>query len=77
MESLLRSLAIDLGPASVRVVGIRSGGMVDTRTIQQAFANVAHTQGIEPSHDLPWEKGGFDGRVKSDDLIYGSNGFDW
>jgi NAD(P)-dependent dehydrogenase (short-subunit alcohol dehydrogenase family) len=23
--------------------------MVDTRTIQQAFENVAHTQGIEPS----------------------------
>ena len=49
MESLLRCLAADLGPASVRVVGIRSGGMVDTRTIQQAFANVAHAQGIEPS----------------------------
>jgi NAD(P)-dependent dehydrogenase (short-subunit alcohol dehydrogenase family) len=46
MESLLRCLAADLGPASVRVVGIRSGGMVDTRTIQQAFANVAHAQGI-------------------------------
>ena len=46
MESLLRCLAADLGPAGVRVVGIRSGGMVDTRTIQQAFENVAHTQGI-------------------------------
>jgi 3-oxoacyl-[acyl-carrier protein] reductase len=42
MESLLRCLAADLGQASVRVVGIRSGGMVDTRTIQQAFENVAH-----------------------------------
>jgi NAD(P)-dependent dehydrogenase (short-subunit alcohol dehydrogenase family) len=46
MESLLRCLAADLGPAGVRVVGIRSGGMVDTRTIQQAFEHVAHTQGI-------------------------------
>jgi NAD(P)-dependent dehydrogenase (short-subunit alcohol dehydrogenase family) len=46
MESLLRCLAADLGPAGVRVVGIRSGGMVDTRTIQQAFENAARTQGI-------------------------------
>jgi NAD(P)-dependent dehydrogenase (short-subunit alcohol dehydrogenase family) len=49
MESLLRCLATDLGPASVRVVGIRSGGMLDTRTIQQAFENVALTQGISLS----------------------------
>ena len=46
MESLLRCLAADLGPAGVRVVGIRSGAMVDTRTIQQSFENVAHTLGI-------------------------------
>jgi 3-oxoacyl-[acyl-carrier protein] reductase len=37
MESLLRCLAVDLGPAGVRVVGIRSGAMVDTRTIQQSL----------------------------------------
>ncbi|MBV9228988.1 MAG: SDR family oxidoreductase [Chloroflexi bacterium] len=46
MESLLRCLATDLGSAGVRVVGIRSGAMVDTRTIQQSFENVAHTLGI-------------------------------
>jgi hypothetical protein len=46
MESLLRCLAADLGLAGVWVVGIRSGGSVDTRTIQQAFENTAHTQGI-------------------------------
>ena len=46
MESLLRCLAMDLGPAGVRVVGIRSGAMVETRTIQQSFENVAHTLGI-------------------------------
>ncbi len=46
MEALLRCLAADLGPAGVRVVGIRSGGMVDTRTIQQAFENVAYTLGV-------------------------------
>src|SRR6266852_6423651 len=42
MESLLRCLAMDLGPAGVRVVGIRSGAMVDTRTIQQSVENAAH-----------------------------------
>ena len=42
MESLLRCLAADLGPAGVRVVGIRSGAMVDTRTIQQSIENAAH-----------------------------------
>jgi NAD(P)-dependent dehydrogenase (short-subunit alcohol dehydrogenase family) len=42
MESLLRCLAIDLGPAGVRVVGIRSGAMLDTRTIQQSVENAAH-----------------------------------
>jgi 3-oxoacyl-[acyl-carrier protein] reductase len=36
MESLLRCLATDLAPAGIRVVGIRSGAMVDTRTIQQS-----------------------------------------
>jgi 3-oxoacyl-[acyl-carrier protein] reductase len=39
MESLLRCLAADLGPAGVRVVGIRSGAMVETRTIQQSVEN--------------------------------------
>ncbi len=39
MESLLRCLAVDLGPAGVRVVGIRSGAMVETRTIQQSLEN--------------------------------------
>jgi 3-oxoacyl-[acyl-carrier protein] reductase len=39
MESLLRCLATDVGPAGVRVVGIRSGAMVETRTIQQSVEN--------------------------------------
>ncbi len=46
MEALLRGLAVDLGPAGVRVVGIRSGAMVDTRTIQQSIENVAHRLSI-------------------------------
>jgi NAD(P)-dependent dehydrogenase (short-subunit alcohol dehydrogenase family) len=41
MESLARCLAVDLGPAGVRVVGIRSGAMVDTRTIQRSIENWA------------------------------------
>ncbi len=43
MESLLRSLAIDLGHAGVRVVGLRSGGMMETRTLQQSIENVTQT----------------------------------
>ncbi len=46
MESLLRCLATDLGPAGVRVVGIRSGAMVETRTIQQGIERVANTLGV-------------------------------
>jgi NAD(P)-dependent dehydrogenase (short-subunit alcohol dehydrogenase family) len=46
MESLLRCLATDLSPAGVRVVGIRSGAMAETRTIQQSAENVARTMGV-------------------------------
>jgi NAD(P)-dependent dehydrogenase (short-subunit alcohol dehydrogenase family) len=46
METLLRSLAVDLGPAGVRVVGIRSGAMSETRTIQQSVERVAQSLGV-------------------------------
>ena len=46
MESLLRCLAADLGQASVRVVGIRSGAMAETRTIQQGIERVVNTMGV-------------------------------
>jgi NAD(P)-dependent dehydrogenase (short-subunit alcohol dehydrogenase family) len=46
MEALLRCLAKDLGPSGVRVVGLRTGGMVETRTIQQSVDNVAKTLSI-------------------------------
>jgi NAD(P)-dependent dehydrogenase (short-subunit alcohol dehydrogenase family) len=46
MESLLRCLAVELGPAGVRVVGLRPGAMVETRTIQQSVANAARTLGV-------------------------------
>jgi len=41
MESLLRCLASDLSPQGIRVVGLRSGGMLETRTLQQSVENVA------------------------------------
>jgi NAD(P)-dependent dehydrogenase (short-subunit alcohol dehydrogenase family) len=46
MESLLRCLTSDLSPQGVRVVGLRSGGMLETRTLQQSVENVARTLGI-------------------------------
>jgi NAD(P)-dependent dehydrogenase (short-subunit alcohol dehydrogenase family) len=46
MESLLRCLATDLGPAGVRVVGVRPGPMVETRTIQQSVENAVNTLGV-------------------------------
>jgi NAD(P)-dependent dehydrogenase (short-subunit alcohol dehydrogenase family) len=49
MEALVRCLATDLGPAGVRVVGIRSGAMVETRTIQQGIERVVNTMGVTPA----------------------------
>jgi NAD(P)-dependent dehydrogenase (short-subunit alcohol dehydrogenase family) len=52
MESLVRCLATDLGPAGIRVVGIRSGAMAGTRTIQQSFENAASALGVSPAQML-------------------------
>lgn len=46
MEALFRCLATDLGPAGVRVAGIRSGAMIGTRTIQQGIERAASTMGV-------------------------------
>ena len=46
MESLFRCLATDVGPAGVRVVGIRSGAMGETRTIQQGIERIVSTLGV-------------------------------
>jgi 3-oxoacyl-[acyl-carrier protein] reductase len=46
MEALFRCFATDLGPAGVRVVGIRSGAMGETRTIQQGVERVASVMGV-------------------------------
>jgi NAD(P)-dependent dehydrogenase (short-subunit alcohol dehydrogenase family) len=52
MESLARCLAVDLGPAGVRVVAIRSGAMVDTTTIQQSMQRAAQTMSISKEQAL-------------------------
>jgi 3-oxoacyl-[acyl-carrier protein] reductase len=46
MEALLRCFAMELGPCGVRVVGIRSGAMVETRTIQQSLENTVQRLSI-------------------------------
>jgi 3-oxoacyl-[acyl-carrier protein] reductase len=46
MESMLRCLAQAWGPQGVRVVGIRAGPMVDTRTMQETYEIAAKKQGI-------------------------------
>jgi NAD(P)-dependent dehydrogenase (short-subunit alcohol dehydrogenase family) len=46
MESLVRCLAADLSPKGVRVVGLRPGPMVETRSIQQSIENSVARLGI-------------------------------
>lgn len=46
MESLLRTLAVELGPAGIRVVGLRPGAMVETRTMQQSLENAVGAFGL-------------------------------
>jgi 3-oxoacyl-[acyl-carrier protein] reductase len=46
MEALVQCLATDLGPAGVRVIGIRSGPMVETRTIQQGIERAGNAMGV-------------------------------
>jgi NAD(P)-dependent dehydrogenase (short-subunit alcohol dehydrogenase family) len=41
IESLTRNLALDVSPAGVRVVCVRSSAMMDSRTIQQSIEAVA------------------------------------
>lgn len=46
LESMMRCLAAEWSPSGVRVVGIRSSGMLDTRTIHQTFENMGQTIGV-------------------------------
>ena len=49
VESLLRCLAAELGPQGVRVVGIRSGAMVDSHTIQATVERTARQLAVAPA----------------------------
>jgi 3-oxoacyl-[acyl-carrier protein] reductase len=49
VEALTRCLATEWSPSGIRVVCIRSGGMYDTRTIQQAFKTLG------PSKEAIWD----------------------
>jgi 3-oxoacyl-[acyl-carrier protein] reductase len=46
LESLTRSLAVDLGPRGVRAVCVRSMGMAETRTMQQTFEIGGRAMGV-------------------------------
>jgi 3-oxoacyl-[acyl-carrier protein] reductase len=48
IEALTRTLAAEFGPAGLRVNCVRAGGMQETRTIQETFANMAMTTGTGP-----------------------------
>lgn len=46
IEGLVRSLATEWGPSGIRVVGIRSGGMPETRKIQEVLSAMARLVGV-------------------------------
>jgi 3-oxoacyl-[acyl-carrier protein] reductase len=46
VESMVRTFARGLGPQGIRAVCVRSGPMVDTRTIQETMAMIAKAQGL-------------------------------
>jgi 3-oxoacyl-[acyl-carrier protein] reductase len=46
LEAMMRCFAVEWSPSGLRVVGIRSAAMSDTRTIQQSIENGAQTMGI-------------------------------
>lgn len=46
LEAMMRCFAAEWSPSGVRVVGVRSAGMHDTRTIHQTFENMGRTVGL-------------------------------
>jgi 3-oxoacyl-[acyl-carrier protein] reductase len=46
VESMTRSLAVELGPLGVRVVCVRSMGMAETRTMQQTYEMGGKAMGV-------------------------------
>jgi NAD(P)-dependent dehydrogenase (short-subunit alcohol dehydrogenase family) len=49
-EALTRYLSLELAPEGIRVVGLQSGGMPDTRTLKEIFESRTKT------HGLTWEQ---------------------
>jgi NAD(P)-dependent dehydrogenase (short-subunit alcohol dehydrogenase family) len=49
-EALTRYLSLELAPQGIRVVGLQSGGMPDTRTLKEIFESRAKT------HNMTWEQ---------------------
>jgi NAD(P)-dependent dehydrogenase (short-subunit alcohol dehydrogenase family) len=51
VENLTRTLAIELGPAGVRVVCLRTAANPDSRTIQDTRDLIAHLTGVTADHE--------------------------
>jgi NAD(P)-dependent dehydrogenase (short-subunit alcohol dehydrogenase family) len=51
VENLTRALAIELGPGGVRVVCLRTGGIPDSRTLQDTSELIAELTGMQPDQD--------------------------
>ncbi len=52
VETVMRTMAIELGPAGVRVVCLRSTANPDTRTIQDATEVRAQMMGVTPDQAM-------------------------
>jgi NAD(P)-dependent dehydrogenase (short-subunit alcohol dehydrogenase family) len=48
VEALTRGLAAELGPQGIRVICLRSHGIPETPTVQEANRSLAETLGISP-----------------------------
>jgi NAD(P)-dependent dehydrogenase (short-subunit alcohol dehydrogenase family) len=51
VETLTRALAVELGPAGVRVVCLRTGGIPDSRTLQDSSEAIAERAGGKPDQE--------------------------
>ena len=51
VETLTRALAVELGPAGVRVVCLRTGGIPDSRTLQDSSQAIAELTGRKPDQE--------------------------
>lgn len=51
VETLTRTLAVELGPAGVRVACLRTGGIPDSRTLRDSSELIAERMGLKPDHE--------------------------